>query len=203
MAHLLQVDVERVVRGVGRDGARGFFFGVLDLLAVGLDLVLVEELDIEIIKDVHDVLDQLRVGGAVGNDLIDVLDRDVTVLLGKTDQLLDLLVDVAADHRVGDWLGRYGGLGQCLRDGHGLGGGSSRLGGGHGFAGRGGLHGRLGFRRWLGDDGLHGRLRRGRGLSGRLGGSFDNGLGLLGGFDRLVGGLLVLLVGHLGKIRRR
>ena len=90
VAHLLQVDVERVVRGVGRDGARSFFFGVLDLLAVGLDLVLVEELDVEVIEDVHDVLDQLRVGGTVGNDLVDVLDGDVAVLLGEADELLDL-----------------------------------------------------------------------------------------------------------------
>ena len=96
MPHLLQVDVERVVRGVGWDGARGFFFGVLYLLAVGLDLVLVEELDVEIIKDVHDVLDQLRIGSAVGNDLVDVLNRDVTVLLRKTDELLNLFVDVRA-----------------------------------------------------------------------------------------------------------
>ena len=90
VAHLLQVDVERVVRGVGRDGARSFFFRVLDLLAVGLDLVLVEELDVEIIEDVHDVLDQLRVGSAVGNDFVDVLDGDVAVLLGEADELLDL-----------------------------------------------------------------------------------------------------------------
>ena len=202
MAHLLQVDVERIVRGVGRDRAGGFFFGVLDLLAVRLDLIFVQELDVQVVEDVHDVLDQLRVGGAVGDDLVDVLDGHEAVLLGKADEQLDLLVDGGADARR-DRLGLGRDRDGLLR-GDDLGDRRLRRRGfdrGGLVVGRGGLGGgdlRFGLRgRRLRGDRLHGRLGRG------LGGGFDDGLGLLGGFGRLVGGLLVLLIGHLGKVRRR
>jgi len=203
VAHLLQVDIERIVRGVGRDGAGGFFFGVLDLLAVRLDLIFVQELDVQVVEDVHDVLDQLRVGGAVGDDLIDVLDGHEAVLLGKTDEQLDLLVDGGADARRDRLVLRRDHEGQLRGDDL----GDRRL-RRRGFDGRGLVMGRGGLDRGslrgsglsrggLRGDRLHGRLGRG------LGGGFDDGLGLLGGFGRLVGGLFVLLIGHLGKIRRR
>jgi len=188
--HLFQVDVEGVVRSVGRDRAGGFLLGVFHLLPVRLDLVLVEELDVEVVQDVHDVLDQLRVGGAVGNDLVDVLDGHVAVLLGKADELLHLLVDVAADDRRGDGLGRDLGRG----GGHGL---RDRLDGRRILGRRLALRGDLA--RGLGGRGFHRGLRRrpGRDLRG-----FDGRLGLSRGFGRLVGGLLVLLVGHRWEIRR-
>jgi hypothetical protein len=60
VTHLLQVDVEGVGKERRRHGARGFLFGILDLLAVGFDFILVQELDVQVVEDVHDVLDQLR-----------------------------------------------------------------------------------------------------------------------------------------------
>ena len=107
-AHLLQVDVEWIVRGVGRFGARGFCFGIRDLLPVFLDFILVEELDVEAIESVHDKLDQLRVGGAVGNDFVDVLDGDIAVLLRKADEMLNLRVDVRSGGRGRDERGQGG-----------------------------------------------------------------------------------------------
>ena len=108
VAHLLQVDVERIVRGVGRFGACGFRFGLRELLPVFLDFVLVEEFDVEAVEGIHDKLDQLRVGGAVGNDIVDILDRDIAVLLRKADEMLDLRVDVRSGGRGRDERGQGG-----------------------------------------------------------------------------------------------
>ena len=57
MAHLLQVDVEWVVRRIGRYGAGGFFFGVFDFFAVSFNFVFVEQFDVEVVENVHDILD--------------------------------------------------------------------------------------------------------------------------------------------------
>ena len=75
---------------------------------VFLDFILVEERAVEASESVHDKLDQLRVGGAVGNDFVDVLDGDIAVLLRKADEMLNLRVDVRSGGRGRDERGQGG-----------------------------------------------------------------------------------------------
>jgi hypothetical protein len=95
LAHLLQVHPHRVVEDVVLRRARLLLLGLLLALLVVLDLVGLEDLDLEVLQDREDVIDLLLVLDRLGQRLVDVVERQVALLLGQADQLADLLVDAA------------------------------------------------------------------------------------------------------------
>ncbi len=95
LAHLLQVHPDRIVEDVVLRGARLLLLGLLLALLVVLDLVRLEDLDLEVLQDRQDVVDFLLVFDRLGQRLVDVVEREVALLLRKADQLADLLVDPA------------------------------------------------------------------------------------------------------------
>ena len=87
----------------------GFLHGTFDLRPESLDLIFVQKLDVQVVEDVHDILDKLRVGGAIGNHFIDVLDGHVTLLSRKMYEYLHLLINHERCHirpRIGTPLSR-------------------------------------------------------------------------------------------------
>jgi hypothetical protein len=95
LAHLLQVHPHRVVEDVVLRGARLLLLGLLLALLVVLDLVGLEDLDLEVLEDGKDVVDLLLVLDRLGQRLVDVVERQVSLLLGQADQLADLFVDAS------------------------------------------------------------------------------------------------------------
>ena len=110
LAHLLEVHPDRVVEDVVLRRARLLLLGLLLALLVVLDLVGLEDLDLQVLEDGEDVIDLLLVLDRLGQRLVDVVERQVTLLLGKADELADLLVD-SADRR-----SRVASLGRSQRD---------------------------------------------------------------------------------------
>ena len=101
LAHLLQVHPDRIVEDVVLRRARLLLLGLLLALLVVLDLVGLEDLDLEVLQDRQDVVDFLLVLDRLGKGLVDVVERQVPLLLGQADELADLLVDAARSDRFG------------------------------------------------------------------------------------------------------
>jgi len=93
LAHLLEVHPDRVVQNVVLRGTRLLLLRLLHPLLVVLDLVGLEDLDLEVLQDREDVIDLLLVLDRLGQRLVDVVERQVALLLGKPDQVPDLVVD--------------------------------------------------------------------------------------------------------------
>ena len=132
LAHLLEVHADRVVEDVVLRGAALLLLGLLHALLVIVDLVGLEDLDLEVLQDGKDVVDLLLVLDGLGQRLVDVVEREIALLLGEADQVADLVVDPARGNVTG---GAFGGgglrvLGDDGLDGFGVGIG----GGGLGFA---------------------------------------------------------------------
>ncbi len=143
LAHLFEVHPHRVVEDVMLGGTRLLFLCLLLPLLVAIHLVGIEDVDLEVLEDGDDVLNVLRVVDALWQRIVDVVEGQVTLLLGQADQVADLLIDaggaggqVGADRRDGSRAGRRG------RGGH----GGGRTGGHGGRRRRNVLGGRKGGR---------------------------------------------------------
>ena len=71
-------------------------------------LVGLEDLDLEVLENGEDVIDFLLVLDGLRQRLVDVVEREVTLLLRKTDQMPNLVVDATGGNVTG----------RALRDGH-------------------------------------------------------------------------------------
>jgi hypothetical protein len=121
LAHLLEVHPDRVVQDVVLRRPRFLLLGLLLALLVVLDLVGLEDLDLEVLQDGEDVIDLLLVLDRLGQRLVDVVERQVALLLGEADQLADLLVDSShGDRGVAALGGRLRHLCQGFFDGFGV-----------------------------------------------------------------------------------
>ena len=85
------LDVEDVV--LRRAGL--LLFGFFLALLVVFDLIRFEDLDFEILEDREDVIDFLLVFDGVGQRLIDVVEREVALLLREADQVANFIIDPA------------------------------------------------------------------------------------------------------------
>src|ERR1017187_3678309 len=110
LPHLLEVHPHRVVEDVVLRRAGLLLLGLLLALLVILNLVGLQDLDLKVLEDGEDVIDLLLVLDRLGQRLVDVVERQVPLLLRKPDKLADLLVD-APDRDRG-----IAGLGRRLRD---------------------------------------------------------------------------------------
>ena len=80
-------------------------------LLVVVDLIRLEDLDLQVLQDRNDVIEFLLVFDRLGERLVDVVPRQVALLLGLADELADALVDAARGALGGSARGR-----RVLRD---------------------------------------------------------------------------------------
>jgi hypothetical protein len=64
-------------------------------LLVVLDLIRLEDLDLKVLQDGEDVIDFLLVFDRLGQRLVDIVEGQVALFLGETDEVTDLVVDAS------------------------------------------------------------------------------------------------------------
>ena len=96
LAHLLEIHPNRIVQDVVLRRAGLLLLRFLLPLLVILDLVRLENLDLEILQNREDVIDFLLVFDRLGQRLVDVVERQIPLLLRETDEVTNLVVDPAS-----------------------------------------------------------------------------------------------------------